>query len=188
MISIVVPTIPGREDWLERCVASYERTLGGAPHELIVEVGHATCGLAWQAGIGRARGEYVHLTADDLEAHDGWVSAAINAADSGVLVAGPVYNADGSLQSCGGGVHMLPTGAVTEFTRVPFMSREQTEKIGPMFSGHYFTDNYVSHRGRIVGYPTVVSEGYAFTHHWAQEGRVDERYGADREDYLRMIA
>lgn len=188
MISIVIPTIAGREHHLTRCVDSYARTIGDGSHEIIIEVGHATCGLAWQAGIERAEGDYVHLSADDIEAHDGWWLAAVELADAGVLAAGPVYNPDGTLQSCGGGTVMLPDGSHTEFTRVPFMSREQVERIGAMFEGHYYTDNWVSHRGRAEGYPTVVAQRYAFTHHWAQEGRVDHRFGQDGAAYLRAIS
>jgi len=34
-----------------------------------------------------------------------------------------------------------------------------------MVSGHYMTDVYASHRGRQLGYETVVRHGYELIHH-----------------------
>lgn len=69
MISVVIPTVAGREHSLERCLAAYRAT---ADVELIVLADRQTCGVAWQEGIEQATGDYLHLSADDLEPHPGW--------------------------------------------------------------------------------------------------------------------
>ena len=38
MISIVVPTITGREHWLERCVEAYHKTLQDIPDYQIIVI------------------------------------------------------------------------------------------------------------------------------------------------------
>lgn len=190
MISVVIPTIDGREEHLVRCVESYERTLAsyddaGGRFELIVATGFPTCGIAWQWGADRAKGDYLHLTADDIEAKPGWWQAALQLVDppSGhkpALPAPLVFHPDGEVQSCGGSWEQLEAdGVVTEFTRVPFVSRNQWELIGPMIPTHYFTDNWVSYRGRLHGFETVVAHGYQFVHHHALESRNEGRATSD---------
>lgn len=186
MISIVIPTISVRSNWLERCIAAYERTTAGAEHELIVVRDHPTWGSACNEGLPQARGDYVHLTADDVEPLDGWWQAAIAVCDAGMLPAPRILNSDGSLQSCGDASDR-PEGAPTSFTRIPFGSRTQIDAIGPLPAIHYYADNFFSHRGRLHGYQTVVARGYAFVHHFAPEGRVDSRYAADAAAYAELV-
>ena len=38
----------------------------------------------------------------------------------------------------------------------------------------YYADNWVSDRGRVLGYETRVTAGYAFVHHWHPVGRLDK--------------
>jgi hypothetical protein len=149
MISVIVPTVRGREEHLERCVRAYgERTL--RPPEIIVIENKPTCGIAWQEGAEKATGAYIHFSADDLEPHPGWDKAA--------MVAGRWEEEQ-------------DTEDVTEMTRIPFMSREQWKLIGPMIDTHYYTDNWISFKGRLAAIETRVHRHYLFTHHWAQEGR-----------------
>lgn len=184
-LSIVLPTIRGREHWLERTAASYAR-LTDVDYELLVEHDHPGCGPAWQAGGERARGRYLFMAADDLEpACHGWERAAMAACDRGVLPAPRIYHSDGSLQSCGESWERSELdGQATGFTRAPFMSREQWDAIEPMLDAHYFTDNWVSWRGRQEGYPTVVTYGFDLTHHLAVEGRDDGRLAADHDVFV----
>lgn len=186
MISIVIPTISVRSHWLERCMEAYERTSAGAEHELIVVRDHPTWGSACNEGLPQARGDYVHLTADDVEPLDGWWQAAIAVCDAGMLPAPLILNSDGSLQSCGG-ASIQPEGSVAEFTRIPFASREQIDAIGPLPPIHYYADNFFSLRGRRLAYQTVVAHGYSFIHHFAPEGRVDGRLYADAKAYAELV-
>lgn len=173
MISIVIPTIQGREHWLERCVTSYAATLVGARHEFLIYKDRAACGIAWNEGLAEAQGAYIHLTADDIEAHPGWWEAGVACVDRGHLPSARILNTDGTLQSCGTDHHEHEDGEEAFVARIPFASREQFDRIGPMMNEHYMGDYWFSHRGRQVGLTSVVVRDYLFTHHYAQEGRID---------------
>jgi hypothetical protein len=187
VISVVIPTISGREHWLERCMTAYRAT-GPAEMELIVIKDRATCGLAWQAGADLSAGGYVHFTADDIVPHPGWWEAAVACCDSGAIPSARILNTDGSLQSSGAWATDLPEGMVTDIARIPFLSREQWQLVGPMIEVHYYTDNYVAVRAAQAGIPTIVCQAYEFTHHYAPEGRLDARMAADREVFERAVA
>lgn len=185
VISVIIPTIQGREDLLVKCLASYEKTLAsytalGGNHELIVVGDKPTCGAAWNEGAARAKGDYLHFTADDIEALPGWWQGALSVANgvnqfaTGDLPAPLVFNPDGSVQSCGGSWEQVePDGAVTEFTRVPFLTRNQWERVGPVPPVHYYSDNYVSAKARRLGIETRVCHRYQLVHHMSPVGRLD---------------
>jgi hypothetical protein len=182
LLSIVIPTIDGREEWLEQtCKAYYARTT--VEFEIIVEENHPACGPAWQAGGEKAVGQYIFMSADDLEPQrEGWEHCAMNACDRNTLPAPRIFHTDGRLQSCGESWEMLePDGEETGFTRAPFMSRAQWEIAQPMLPVHYATDNWVSWRCWREGIPTVVTYGFDLIHHLAPEGRDEGRMGADLE-------
>lgn len=194
VITVVIPTVPGREDHLERCTRAYaENATGNYDLDLIVEHGHATCGLAWQAGAGNARGAFIHLTDDDIEPLPGWHAPALEAVRRGYLPAPQVCDPDGNPQSWPQPGRLGDDWAPVHMTSLPFCSREQWEKITPLMVGHYFTDDFFSYRGRKAGWPCVLRAGYAFTHHWAQPGRgagmtQDERMAHDRQLYEQAVA
>jgi hypothetical protein len=190
LITVVVPTIRGREIDYERCVDAYRRTTDDV--QLITVRDLPTCGEAWNEGAKQAAGDYLHLTCDDLEPHDGWWQPAIEAVRRGYLPAPRVVNADGVLDSCGLHGVELPDKAIVQMSVIPFMSREQWDKIGPTLSVHYFSDNWLSWRGAQEGYPTVVRRQYSFTHHWAQPGRgagmtYSQRMEHDHAVYLSAV-
>jgi hypothetical protein len=183
LLTVVIPTIAARAHWLERCVASYRATSPSVELIVIPNDGRGV-GEGWQEGADQASGEYLHLSNDDIEAHPGWWQAAVKTVKQQALPAPLILNTDGTVQSCGGSwERMEPDGQPTEFARVPFLSKAQWAKVGPMIPLHYATDNWVSHRGRLAGIGTVVCHGYLLTHHLAPEGRVDHRMGADVAAY-----
>lgn len=172
-LDLIVPTVPGREELLERCLASFPE----ARH--IVIRGEQTCGAGWLAGLAQVTGDYVMLCADDIEAHpDLDLDAALAVIDQGRIPAPIVYRPDGSLESAGGDMsapgclidHVQAEGTPVSFTPLPLVSREQAEAIG-MIPAHYMTDVYLSHRGAQLGWPTVLCHGYRLIHHHAQVGR-----------------
>ena len=172
LVSVIVPTVSGREDYLARCLAAYEATSGNA--ELIVIRDRPTCGRAWEEGAAKAQGRYLHFTADDLVPRPGWIETAIETVDEGAIPAATVYDADGEFESCAGKLLLLDDRAPVDFSAVPFFSREQWGEIGPMgpmADSHYFTDNYLSMRASRAGIPILARTAYAFEHYWAQPGR-----------------
>lgn len=203
-IGIVIPTIPGREASLKRCLGSYAAT----DVELRFHVfRNSPCsGTGWRKGTAELVKEYgapdyLHLTNDDCEAaHPDWWRDAVEACDNGQIPAPVVRNPDGSLQSAGGdmnsGGHLLstvqPDGTEVGFTTVPFLSWEQWKRIG-MLDVHYCSDVWVSERGRQLGFPTVLRHGYEIVHHMHSVGRgAGMEQGArdrmDRETMRRALA
>ena len=193
LISIIIPTVPGREDHYDRCVDAYLHRTSSA-FEFITETDHATVGLAWQAGAEKACGDYIHLTCDDLEPLDGWDIAAVKAADAGSVPAPRVTHAGtGELQSWPAWGREHEDGTDAGFSAIPFLSRQMWEAVRPCFLGHYYADNFISDRARAAGWPSLMCNGYAFRHHWAQHRRgagmtQDERQAYDRDLYGRAIA
>jgi hypothetical protein len=183
LISIVIPTVTGREDHFERCREAY-RTRTAARYEILAEKDHATCGLAWQAGADRSTGDYLHFTCDDLEPLAGWDTAAIACTDAGAAPAPKVTDArNGALQSRPTWGQEFPDGIDTGMSLVPFLTRQMWEAVRPLFVAHYDTDTFISFRAREAGWIPVMCNGYAFLHHWAQVRR-----GANMgSDQIRMV-
>lgn len=164
MISIVVPTVDGREEHYARCLKAYEDHTEDE-FEIITIRNRPTCGLAWQEGADQAQGLYLHFSADDLEPFVGWDIEARDTCERGYLPAPTIYTKDTGVEELMG---VTPDGF---FSRIPFCMMEQWAEIGPMIPIHYFTDNYFSWRGAQAGYPTVLAAGYDFRHHWADPAR-----------------
>lgn len=179
LLSIVVPTIDGRETWLERCEQAYCETTDD--FEFIVVRNEPTCNGAWNVGIPQASGDYIHLSADDIEPLDGWWEAAIAWVDKGFLPAPRILNPDFSLQSCGDTDQETSTGSPTTLTRVPFFSREQMERarLWPVMEGHYCGDVWITHQAKMAGIPTVVVREMQFIHSFSPVGRLDHRLEED---------
>lgn len=173
MVDLVVPTVTGREEHLERCLDSYERNTARGVLRFIVIRDEETVGSAWRAGIERSTAPYVALTNDDCEITSPlWAGVCCETVDAGFLPCPIVRRPDGSLESCGGDMNApaclisteQPDQTPVDFTTIPFMSREQADAIGMLDGVHYGADVWVSHRGRQLGYETVIRHGYEFTH------------------------
>lgn len=192
-VAIVVPTVTGREQDLKRCVEAYWDTAPGA--RVYIEYDLPSCGEAWIKGTGRALGDgfdYLHLTADDLEPHPGWLEPAVEAVEKGFIPAPFVYRPNGELESAGLAGFSLNLAALADWapvdgTTVPFMTREMWDKIG-MIPVHYCTDLWVSTIGRRHGWETVIRDGMRFTHYTAQPGRNYGRAQPDTQEYLRYVS
>ena len=177
VISVVLPTIRGRREYLEAAKAAYAATT--VDYELIVVPDKPTCGVAWVEGASKASGSYLHFSADDLRPILGWQDAATEVVHRGFLPAPRILNDDGTLQSCGGDDGWeteRPTGWQTNFSRIPFLSRSQWERVADTVSPilqetHYYTDNAISFAANRLGILTGVHRGYAFHHSLAEPGR-----------------
>jgi hypothetical protein len=193
VISIIIPTVPGREDHYERCVAAYA-AVTAADHEMLTEYDHPTVGLAWQAGAERAAGDHLHFTCDDLEPLPGWDQAALAASAAGTVPAPKVTDArTGALQSWPAWGQEHADGTDAGFSAIPFLTRPMWEAVRPLFTGHYYTDDFISYRARAAGWPPLFCNGYAFRHHWAQHRRgagmtQDERQAYDLDLYNQAAA
>lgn len=171
LLSVVIPTISGREVSLARAIASYEDTLRDCQHEIVIIEDAPTWPAACNLGYEKAKGEVVHFSADDLEALPGWWVDALEVLANDELPAPMVLNhsPDGDWDNC----HDGADGALTHFTRIPMMNRSQWERVGPWPELQYVADVWVSERARTLGIQTRMVHSYAFVHHWSQVGRTD---------------
>jgi GT2 family glycosyltransferase len=183
-VDLIVPTVAGREESLERCLASFP---GFNP---IVLRGFQTCGNAWQNGLRRSDADYLLLCADDIQcvAEDGWVQACVEMIDQGKIPAPIVYRPSGAIESAGGDMNasgclidtIQPDQTPVDFTVMPFVSREQIERIG-MIPSHMMCDVWVSHRGRQLGYETYLCHAYELKHYREMTGRKPGTDPLDRQ-------
>lgn len=173
-ITVIIPTVTGREHHLAKCIESYEANTEGSV-EFQIHKDRPGVAYGWQLGAEAATGRYLHMTGDDVEAMPGWDAAAIEMADRGVQPCPRLYNPDGTHW---GGVPadrdpwLLPHGSPTGMSNLPFLARAWWPDVTPLPPGmHYFADNWVSWRLELVGIPTAVCHGYDFVHTWAVEHR-----------------
>jgi Glycosyl transferase family 2 len=177
LISVVMPTIPGRETIYSRCARTYleleraDRETADVTLEFITEQDHPTVGSAWQAGADKATGDYIHLTNDDCEPRPGWWRPAVEACDAGFLPSPMVYAPDGTPQGLPQWGKIAEDWTPVTCAMIPFLSRKQWEQVQPLLLTHYHSDNWVTWRAGQGGWPCRLRTGYAFTHHWAQPGR-----------------
>lgn len=184
LISVICPTVSGREHWLEKALMSIRRTVPA--FQWLVYENLPTCTEGWNRGIERVEGDYVLLFADDLEAHPGWLQAGIDALEEGIIPCPRILNPDGSLQSCGTFAEEAENGTPSVVARIPFLTREMAQMMHPIWDRHYLSDHWITWKGEQLGWPTLVVRSMLFTHHFAPEGRKDT-LAADARDYKREI-
>jgi len=176
MISVIIPTLSGREESLARAVAAYKKTLGRRKHEIIVIKDKPTWPTACNEGYAESQGDILHFSADDLEPLPGWHREALAwLAKHDELPAPKVLNhsADGVFDNAADGFD----GETTWFTRIPIMRRDQYERIGPWPEYNYVADIWLSEKARMVlGIQTRMIYSYAFIHHWHMKGRKDDEH------------
>jgi len=181
VISILIPTVPGREVSLAKTLAVFQRE--GGDLEFIIErdEGNSNWGTKIALAAHRARGDYLFLAADDLDVHEGWWEVATAVCDEGKMPAPLVLNPDGSIQSCGVWGEDMPEGSVIPWSRFPFLSREQWERFGPTLPIHY-SDHILGVRAAKQGVECVITHAFCITHHFAPQHRKD-----NDAEHLRMV-
>ena len=194
MISVVLPTVTGREGMLEQTIAAFKATAGQRVQFIVIR-DRPTCGVAWNEGALLASGDYLLLGADDLVPHAGWPETAITAADDGVYPGPWIQRPDGSTECCGtlGCGLLLSADARDELpvvsSPVPFMRRSDWERIGPSLSAHYYSDDYLGYRARLAGLRVELRRSYLFTHLDGTVGRarIVTRSASDRAMYAEAV-
>ena len=101
-----------------------------------------SCGAGWQAGLAHAKGEYIHLSDDDIVPQPGWHAPAIEAVECGFLPAPQVTDPRGYPQSRPQEGVFGKDWTPVDMSALPFASAEQMEKIAPLMICHYFTRRF----------------------------------------------
>jgi hypothetical protein len=195
-ISVVIPTVEGRERYLKRCIDGYENR-HNTEHEIeiIVEKGHDHGGTAWQLGSERATGDYLHLTNDDIVPGFNYLEPMIEATDRNcvpvvIVVTTIAEILDENLMPLSDnplpenhswayeGPPFVPndwyeadSNDLSKYPSLPFCSMEQWGRIGPMIYSHYGTDKWFGWRARQAGFPNKVRNNSIFYHYSATEKR-----------------
>lgn len=177
-LSIILPTISGREHWLRTALKTFEKTTP-VPYETLIFENRPVCGVAWNEGIEQAQGEFILLAADDLEPVEGWYEAALASLEKGIVPSARILNSDGSLQIMGDWIEEVEEGRICNLARIPFAGRELMREVHPILEIHYATDDWFSHRVRQSGWEVAIAREFCFYHHWAEQGRLDERLMSD---------
>jgi glycosyltransferase involved in cell wall biosynthesis len=189
-VSVIIPTIKGRESLCERTVAAFRATVPASDLQIVVVKERPNIGRAWNDGIEAADGDYVMLAADDILPHPGWLEAARDAVERTCYPAPLIEKVDGQVLATGSmGGGWLLTGcadwAPVCSSQFPFLRRYWWREIGPCLPIHYFADDYLAARARAAGITVAYREGYALTHLEGTEGR-DEMVGNAMTDRLQF--
>lgn len=216
-VDVIIPTIRGREAYLERCLRGYRETCPeGFELNLVRIRDEGTCGIAWQKGCEWAVGDYLHLTSDDIVPMAGWLEPLVEACDQGkipcalVVIPTPELLDEDEMprpdleappeQRHFFERHPSDESVVpdwyecrepSEYPSIPFMTSGQWEKIGPMIASNYGGDRWIGHRAKQNGMPVVARHGSRFVHYAATEGKVNRSNGwmhCDRLDFDLAIA
>jgi glycosyltransferase involved in cell wall biosynthesis len=181
-ISVIIPTVSGREELLAACIEAYKATTPGV--QIIVVRNQKACGIAWQKGAKRAKGDYLHFTADDLVPMPGWWEPAVEAADRGDLPGAnvlTVQNYDGAWapeSSMHAGAYLMGDVEVQNLL-VPFFSRDLFDRGDEFVHGrdwllpiHYGSDDWVTFLSDRLQIQIAYLQDYCFGHHNSPEGRL----------------
>lgn len=208
-VAVVIPTVRGREQYLERCLRGY-RTRHATEHEILTIVvrDRWSGGMAWQEGaeIAAKQGaDYLHLTNDDIVPGEDWLAPMITSVERGqtpvvlIVTATPEVLDENQMPLPGNpisahsshfeGVEKIqPPGVearmdnASEYPSLPFCSMEQWQRIKPMIPSHYGTDKWFGYRAKQAGIPNVCVTS-TFYHYAATIGR-DNRIGWLGQDRL----
>lgn len=178
-ISIIIPTITGRESWVDKCLSEYKLTAPDA--EYIVIKDEPSCGHAWQKGYAQSTRPFIHFTADDITpAESNWMKGALDMLRSGIVPGANVV--DGRVTDSI--VKLLCDSPLGELGRwpnilVPFLTREMLEMGGWLLPIHYGSDDWVTYKAVKSGFQVQRCMEYRMAHHVADEGRNYRRRHGD---------
>lgn len=176
-VTVIVPTVTGREASLQRTLDGYRAT-ATTTLEMIVLRDRPSCGHAWNEGAALATGDFLHVTADDLEPHAGWLDAALECVEGGALPSPLLELPWGGTDGVVG-----PDGEPARMTPMPFLRTADWPGLPDI---GYWSDYAVSDRLLADGHTFRWCHGYRFTHHRVQDQarrRHEARFMADRSAY-----
>lgn len=178
-ISVIIPTITGREESLAKVLDAYRERTPGYELEFVTPLNEHNWPTGCNVGQRKATGDIFAFGSDDLEPLEGWADAAIATLANNELPAPQVWDWKVEGRPVNEGQDG-PPGSITAFTRVVCLTRAMAEAIGPWPDIDYYADNWVSDKARSLGWETRVTAGYGFIHHWHPVGRLDGGNWTDR--------
>lgn len=198
IVSIIVPTVRGREDAHHAVCAEWDVQASGHRHavEVVSPRDYPTVGEAWNAGAAASRGDVLIFAIDDAVPQPGCLDAAVAAVSRGVIPSPRLVFADGTLEACGtmGAGQLMPecaTGTPCRAAGLLAVSRPVWTTVGPFLPIHYYSDDEWCWRAlNRAGRRCEVVRDFAFMHghHQVRRAQMQERAAADRAAFLAAVA
>lgn len=184
-VTLVVPTITGREKSFARTLASY-RDGTGVPYTQTTVKGYKTIGAAWVDVLPGLTTDLAHLTTDDVTAESRWANEIRLEWDEHRGLAVPlVMRMPGeTLESHGahGVMHTMRTEV--GWCGVPVVPSccfvACAEALSDAGSPHYYSDNVICDVLRAHGHQLIARPAYRLGHWWEAGGADGSSFG--RED------
>ena len=159
VLSVLIPTVGGREDMLHQVKTACEQTVPGC--EVLI-----VYGFSWGEGLNQlatvAKGDYWSCCCDDTVPLPGWFEAGRALVDEGLTPASRYLNVDGSPLKHGW--DDAPHRKVLDWCRSFLLTPAIYADVGPFIDATWYTDIDYSERLRKSGREIVACDGYAFTH------------------------
>jgi len=194
-VTIVVPTIEGREEMCALTVAAFRATVAADLLQIVLVKDRQTIGEAWNDGAEASDGKYMMLAADDVLPRPGWLEVCIEAVEGGYYPSPHIVKDDGGTLATGsmGGGWLLTEAAdwaPVVSSQFPFMLRDAWPDIGECLPIHYFADDYLASRARAAGWMVAYREGYGLMHLEGTIGReqLKARAMTDRLEFEESLA
>jgi hypothetical protein len=167
VISVIVPTVAGREAIFERTIAAYRDTLAGIDYELIAPRNYDAIGKAWQAGLDQAHGDLIQFGLDNAIPQAGWYDAARSTLAKNVIPAAWMSLENGDTWACGslgGGLVLSKCADWTPCRQSGLWCATDVmcRAVGSFLPIHYYTDDDWFWRAQLSGYTCVVRLDYHF--------------------------
>lgn len=190
-LTLLVPTVEGRERSLERTMLSYAENSPGVFTQRIVK-GYPSIGAAWADTLPTTHTDLAHLTTDDVTAESKWRREIIKEWDDHRGLAVPlVMRMPGmELESHGRHGAMYIHRTQVFWCGVPVVPKCCYQAIStalltaaPMGDIHYYSDNLTSDVLRMHGHQQIALPSYRLGHWWADGGARSERWATDETNY-----
>lgn len=173
-VSVLIPTVSGREPFLELCVSGYLRnTPTDVDLEFVILRDRPTCGQGWQEAAERASGDYLHFSNDDVIPRAGWLDPLLEATWQNYVGAPWIQHGAwggyyGAAPELGQDPGWWPD---VDHSAMPFCGRDQFARFSPIIATHYGVDNWIAERIRAAGMRLVGCRASVIDHFNIQIGR-----------------
>lgn len=170
---MLVPTVSGREDLLRLCIDGYLRnTSPEFDLEFVILRDRPSCGRGWQEAAERASGRFLHFSNDDVIPRPGWAEPLEHAVRLGFVAAPWIQHGTwGGFYGAAPELGQEMDWSEVDHSAMPFCSRSQFERFGPIIATHYGVDNWIAERVSAEGMLLVGRRPSVIDHFNIQIGR-----------------
>lgn len=188
-ISLVIPTINGREASFERTVRSYaeNRDRNGPGVLVTTRMNFPSIGAAWVDVLPTLTTDLAHLGTDDVTAECRWQEAVVTEweENGGLAVPLMLKMPEGTLESHGAHGVMHTERTEVGWVGVPIIPSccydEGALALAACGSPHYYSDNILCDVMRSHGHQLIALPSYRLGHWWEGGGADGSTFGREGE-------